>query len=322
MRLSSIDGLRALAVLAVVAHHASFLPWALGTRGVDLFFVISGLCLSLPFLRERRTVPLTRFWAGRFWRIAPPYWVALLLFGLLSLTAFGLPTSVVPASPGEFWQDAVFFTSSSPAYNASFWTLGFEARWYVLFPVVLALYLRSRWGFGALMLASYALYATPYRVPDAGVLPCFMFGIVAADIYLHEKLHRPLCSPWVGVAAVALVGCAAFFDKTTDHGDPLWHLAAFAVVLAGLGTASKVASWKPLVFIGTASYSIYLVHQPLIIWLASIHVPVAPAALLSILAGIAFWKCVEVPGLKLRDFALRRDSKPLLEAKAAAAPNA
>jgi peptidoglycan/LPS O-acetylase OafA/YrhL len=322
MRLSSIDGLRALAVLAVVAHHASFRPWALGTRGVDLFFVISGLCLSLPFLRERKNVPLTRFWAGRFWRIAPPYWVALLLFALLSLTAFGLPTSSVPASRGEFWQDALFFTSESPAYNSSFWTLGFEAHWYVLFPAVLALYLRSRWGFAALMLASYVWYATPYRIPDAGLLPCFMLGIVAADLYLHDNLHKPLSSPWVGVAAVALVGCAAFFDKTSDHGDPLWHLAAFAVVLAGLGTAARAASWKPLAFIGVASYSIYLVHQPLIAWLVNVHVPVAPAAVVSILAGIAFWKCVEVPGLKLRDLALHRAPQARLDARPAATPNA
>src|SRR5271163_4433651 len=92
----SIDGLRAVAVLGVIAYHANFLPGSVGARGVDLFFVISGLCLSLPVLRRAGDFQRTRFWINRCWRIVPPYWAALALFALLSLTAFGLPSALAP----------------------------------------------------------------------------------------------------------------------------------------------------------------------------------------------------------------------------------
>jgi exopolysaccharide production protein ExoZ len=296
VRIAAIDGLRAIAVLAVLGHHVGLLPWAIGTRGVDIFFVISGLCLSLPALREGKGLRPMRFWIARFWRIVPPYWVALAVFGALSLTAFAVPAALSAPKPFEFLEDGVFFTSLAPAYNPSFWTLGYEARWYVFFPFILALYLKNRFAFFAMMAGFYVCYASPFRIPDAGILPCFMLGIVAADLYLRGLATSRL----VIAAAVGLVILAAVFVRSTEHGDPLWHLAAFCVVLAGLGAASKAMSWKPLVFIGGASYSIYLVHQPFVAWMFAHHVGRIPAALVAIGLGVVFWRLVEVPSLAMR----------------------
>lgn len=280
----------------MIAHHVKLLPWSVGTRGVDLFFVISGLCLSLPVLRRGANVRAVPFLIGRFWRIVPPYWAALALFGALSLTAFSVPSSLWPPRPFEFLEDGVFFTNMAPAYNPSFWTLAFEARWYLLFPVVLALYLKNRVAFFAVMAGLYGWYATPYRVPDAGALPCFMLGIVAADLYLRGMLRSRL----IVVGAVGLVILAAAVDRSSERGDPLWHVTAFCVVLAGLGAASKALSWRPLVFIGGASYSIYLVHQPFVAWLLAHHVAPVLSTAIAIALGIAFWRLVEVPSLALR----------------------
>lgn len=292
----SIDGLRAVAVLGVIAYHAKFLPGSIGARGVDLFFVISGLCLSLPVLRSGENLQRSRFWVKRFWRIVPPYWVALAIFAALSLTAFGVPTQMTAARPFEFLKEALFFTGFTPLYNGSFWTLEFEAHWYIFFPFILALFVKSRALFLVLLLGLYLWYLSPVRVPDAGMLPCFMLGILAADLYLRGMTRPKIV---LALAAVFLTLAIVFRTESNDHGDPLWHLAAFCVVLAGLGAASRVFSWAPLAFIGVASYSIYLVHGPVLSWAYdTLHLPMVVAALLSLGAGIGFWALVERPMAK------------------------
>jgi exopolysaccharide production protein ExoZ len=277
----------------VIAYHANFLPGSIGARGVDLFFVISGLCLSLPVLRAGRSLERSRFWVNRFWRIVPPYWVALAIFAALSVTAFGLPSAQTPKRSFELFQEALFLTGFNPAYNSSFWTLEFETHWYIFFPFILALFMKSRALFFALILGLYLWYLTPVRVPDAGMLPCFMLGIVAADLYLRGLIRSKL---WLAVAAATLALAIILRSASDDHGDPLWHAAAFFVVLAGLGAASKVLSWKPLAFIGVASYSIYLIHGPVLAWTHdTLHAPMILAALVSVAAGIAFWALIERP---------------------------
>lgn len=282
-----------MAVLGVVAYHANFLPGTIGARGVDLFFVISGLCLSLPVLRKGEELQRTRFWINRVWRIVPAYWVALLIFGVLSLTAFGLPSAETPKRSFEFLKEGLFFAGLTPAYNSSFWTLEFEAHWYVFFPFILALFMKSRALFFVLLIGLYLWYLSPIRVPDAGMLPCFMLGILAADLYLRGLTRSRML---LGLAALFLTLAIAFRGTSDDHGDPLWHIAAFCVVLAGLGVASKALSWAPLAFIGVASYSIYLVHGPILAWMHDkLGLPMIAAALASVVAGIAFWACVEHP---------------------------
>jgi peptidoglycan/LPS O-acetylase OafA/YrhL len=297
-RLGAIDGLRAVAVLAVVAHHSGLLPLGYGTRGVDLFFVISGFCLALPTLRrlqagESFSFDRRRYARGRLARIVPPYYAALGVFVILSFTPFGLPSVLQPAGRFEWLQDALFATSMSPAYNASFWTLGIEARWYVFFPIFLSLYVRSKTLFGAALLASYLLFAWHDELIDIGILPLCLLGIVAAHIYVAGKASSPL---FAGLAFVSLV-TAISIDPTAFHGHPIWHLAAFFTVVAGVGMLQNALAWRPLAALGIASYSIYLVHQPIVLWLLRYDLAKPLCAILAIGAGLGFWLAVEQPSL-------------------------
>lgn len=312
-----IDGLRAVAVLAVVCFHVvvgesvvrgRLLPGIeqIGTRGVDLFFVLSGFCLSLPYLRRARAtgvleIDYGEFLSRRFARIAPPYYVALAAFTLLASTPFGYPstwaTSVAAldnAGAREFVPDLAFMTTSLPVANTSFWTLGIEMRWYLVCPLLIALFWRSRVAFAAVMLATYALYyALPSHVLDAGTLPAFMLGIVAAHLTLAVRRIGVVAI----VAACALLTLAMLQQARTlqvDHGSPLWHLACFAVIVAARAELpARVLAWRPLVLTGGASYSIYLVHQPLIVWLGRHGVPWVVAGALATGIGIVFWALVE-----------------------------
>jgi hypothetical protein len=199
VRFREIDGLRGLAVLAVVTYHMSInasRPFALGARGVDLFFVISGLCLSLPSLTRLHAgkpfeFGLSRFALNRLWRIAPPYWVAIALFGLLSVTPFGVPSNGGSAHPLELAQDAsIFLTGLRPTYNPSFWTLGIEARWYLVFPAVLLVYTKSKLGFAAIAVIAYIWYNSPFRsLCSRPCSPCDL-GARGNRCVHHRRLRR------------------------------------------------------------------------------------------------------------------------------------
>jgi len=311
----AVEGLRAVAVLAVVSLHmvrvgyGSTAGWAAcGARGVDLFFAISGFCLAYPSLRTWRAgVPIeisyARFLARRIGRIGPPYWVALFLFALLALTPVGLPTaSTHPDAASalrELGLDAVFLTNRAPVFDSSFWTLGIEMRWYLLFPLLLWLYVRSRLGFFGVGVACYVSYFfTPFSVADAGTLPCFMLGVVAADLVIRRhpaiRYALPLALVTIGVAAWQQA-----HDDSSDLANPLWHAAAFfAVLTAGDERVARVLRFAPLAFVGVASYSIYLVHEPILESLGLAGLPVPIAALVSIASGLAFYECVERPMLR------------------------
>jgi peptidoglycan/LPS O-acetylase OafA/YrhL len=310
-----IDGVRAVAVLAVLGFHFAILSshsppaWALcGCRGIDLFFVVSGFCLSYPFLRKWRARGSLRidarsygsFLARRFSRIAPPYYCALTLFALLAVTPFRVPDApglvLAAATTGkEYLLDLLFLTSSSPVFNPSFWTLGVEARWYLLCPLLIGLFVRSRVLFAGAGLAMYALYFSAAGVADEGTLPCFMLGIVAADVILMKRRWRRFA--WIGASVFLAAGVIEqYHGHPTEHGDPVWHIACFFLVLtASTGVARRVFEWRPLCLIGLASYSIYLVHGPFMESLVEARVPALLAAAAALIIGCFAYYLVERP---------------------------
>jgi len=319
-----IDGLRAVAVLSVLAYH-SFLgdgrpqPERIVclARGVDLFFVISGFCLAFPMLIQKGgfrpdVSTYAAFQLRRFSRIAPPFYLALAIFALLSFTSFGFPGAAgigLDRHPvREFFTDLAFLMPPVPLYNSAFWTLGIEARWYLLCPLLVALYLRSRWVFFGLGAALYGVYfLTAYGIADMGTLPSFMAGIVAADVVLRGQRWRKYA--WMGAAAALALG---IHTSNGDHGDPIWHLAGFFLVVAGsTPVLSRVLTWRPLVAVGLASYSIYLYHAPFVTWLEQKGVTPVLAAVSAACIGWIAWAVLERP---LASNGFRRTLEALLTA--------
>src|SRR5579871_6461631 len=156
-RIAYVDGLRAVAVLLVVAHHVArhaphapaqvpFLSFEHvlldGSHGVDLFFVLSGFCLSYPFLQALReqgaaVFDLPRYFAKRVVRIVPPYYAVLSLF---AIAGFGMHRASAPA---DFLKQLFFLDWHTNFVNGSFWTLCVEFRWYFLFPLALLLWVKA-----------------------------------------------------------------------------------------------------------------------------------------------------------------------------------
>ena len=327
-RIAYIDGLRALAVGSVVAFHAakynpaiagdptSLLGLALrhGSHGVDLFFVLSGFCLSYPTLVRLHagaavTFDVARFAARRIVRITGPYYCAIVaLLGLaFALRAYGigLPQSMPQAgfSIGDVVWQALFFDHNVRFLNGSFWTLAVEFRWYFAFPLVLWLWTVSPRAFALVAIAALIAFTSGARVVDLLTLPAFMLGIVAAAVAVRRPAAARFAWPaLLGLVALGVATSGSDFAPWVWTTTPVWQLAAFALVVAAGATPrlTRLLSIRPLVAVGGASYGIYLVHEPAIALLerhsAFSGVLLAFAAMLGgVAAGLAFSWIAERP---------------------------
>ena len=156
----AIDGLRAFAVLAVIFYHMK-LNWAPGgLAGVTVFFVISGYLISGLLIAEHDNIgriSFARFWMRRVRRIIPA--VLLAIAGTVVLCALANPTLLDKARPdivpsllfyNNWWQivrDLSYFqAASAPSPLTHYWSLAIEEQFYIVWPLVLAVLLRSKMG--------------------------------------------------------------------------------------------------------------------------------------------------------------------------------
>jgi peptidoglycan/LPS O-acetylase OafA/YrhL len=302
-RLAGLDGLRGLAALYVVVYHiflrafpgypvdrAPFWAgwFAYGRFAVVVFIVLSGFSLALSPAREGWKLDgLASFARRRARRILPAYWAALVFslavaWLIVPQPGQGLPTAKSVLVNGLLVQNLV----GAPSPNRSFWSLAVEAQLYVLFPLLLLLV--RRWGAVAMVATVTLLVAAlgivgPHvsRVdtfviqspPDLAAL--FAVGILAAGIIQAGNTRRHW--PWhrLALAAAAPVIAAIWWQGTAWTNDNLlWvDLAlgpAVACLLAGLATGRparllRLLDARPMRKLGAASYSLYLIHAPIVV---------------------------------------------------------
>jgi peptidoglycan/LPS O-acetylase OafA/YrhL len=316
-RIAYVDGLRAIAVLSVVVYHAAELSarnsstfgdllLRQGCHGVELFFVISGFCLSYPFLAKLHqtgavTFDAAAFAVRRIVRIVPPYYVALcgcfILAFVLQEAHVPFPMSITAGSVSfkELLRQALFLDSNTHFANTSFWSLAVELRWYVLFPVALWLWVRSPRAFGVVAVAALMTFLTRAGSIDLLVLPAFMLGIVAAHVHISgHRLAR------FALPAVIPLGVLLFMQtpqKEWGFVSPVSEAVAFAFVIAAgeVPILTRLLSMKALTFVGAASYSIYLIHAPLMGVAEGFGMWAVCAPIFGVAAGIAFWYVAERP---------------------------
>jgi len=289
--LRSLQILRGLAALAVLAVHLSmltehalrlhgYLPrLTLGEAGVDLFFVISGFIMvyASAELFGRRHAPLS-FFARRFVRIVPLYWavsgavLAALLLGHADLAALDLSWPLIGASflfepyarpSGLTW----------PLLQVG-WTLNFEMFFYLVFAI--ALVSRRASAVAVVSLSFAALVAIRFSGADwpvwfeffsRPVILEFCFGMLIALGFAHGyRLPVPLA---VGLILAACAALLATITLEVGHWRVLvWGLPAAMIVASVLSFEGKATSGLvsgSFTLLGDASYSLYLVHLPVML---------------------------------------------------------
>jgi peptidoglycan/LPS O-acetylase OafA/YrhL len=268
----------------------------LGHYAVGAFIVLSGYCLMMPVSRDGA---LRGGWQGfytrRLSRILPTYYAAIVFCALVD--TFGHVGGHL--RPVDFVVHALLINNwlSNDAINGAFWFIATQAQLYVLFPLLV--WLRFRLGIAWATLALVAVSLSAFMIWH-DVLPwstcvhyvgLFALGMLVSEVvFSPEERWKPIKAhdAWGPLATAALLALTVISTVRFDDIMAWDRLVGCADLLVGVLTASllvvaarsastplrKALEWKPLVAIGTFSYSLYLTHGPILILVRN-HLPYA-----------------------------------------------
>ena len=329
-RIDWLDGVRAFAASYVVFHHIYLGlfpgfpenpgPWPLGwlmygQLAVVVFIVVSGFSLGMAPAQNNGFLKggAATFYRRRAWRILPPYWVALLFS--MAVSHFLLhepPGKEVNLRSllvhGFLLHDVV--PSNSP--NSAFWSIAVEAQIYLLFPIMLMLARARSAAFAAATVLAVVcvLHLVAQNVAPLSRLDhlslqlyaAFAFGVWAADeVYSPRPRFRNWPLTWIAFGVVAaLIGLVLAIGFPRFAASYFWIdiAAAFAAAIAFIGFVEgrsvlpKLLSARPVDFVGRFSYSLYLIHVP-IVGVLMFHPPIDnPILKYAAVAGVVFPVCL------------------------------
>lgn len=350
---ADIDGLRAVAVLAVVFYHVGFADFSGGFVGVDVFFVISGYLITNILVAEHaRTgqIDFVSFYERRVRRIVPALAatcaVTLIVAALLMAPEHlaGTAQSVVASLFGVanilFWTQSGYFDTAAdlkPLLHT--WSLGVEEQFYLLWPIVLLACLNTSRAvapfFLLIPLFVLSLAANYWAAPGFGGWPMltepladggsiifflmpfrvFEFAIGAALVWVNSSRWSNLTHEILLIVGLSFISWSVLTFSSDmlfpAHNALIPCAGAALVILGGRAKFTGLLLRNPLVAgIGLISYSLYLVHWPVIVFvryatLDPLNALSASGVLaLSVLLAICSYKFVEQPfrrpGSKLR----------------------
>ena len=328
-----IDGLRGIAVLAILLFHLGVPGAQGGFLGVDIFFVISGYLITGQISRQlkQHQFSLPNFYLRRARRLLPALFVTLmmtLIAGFLLLSPNDLSLLAKSVLATEFFYSNVYFWMTSGYFSdisqsnilLHTWSLALEEQFYLIWPLLVVGLLKGlptaglKWTMLSLLIAStIASSWAAFRVPEAAfyLLPFrfheFLIGGLAYLVGATQahRLNRIGSLGMTTAGAILLLGSFITINENTAFPG-LTSLAptvgtALLLLSSPMGPSRIILMSTPLRQIGLASYSIYLVHWPLIAFTQKLtEVPSGVTTGLtlftaSIILGYASYRLVESP---------------------------
>jgi peptidoglycan/LPS O-acetylase OafA/YrhL len=294
-----IDGLRAISVLAVMLYHAEFQVFSGGFIGVDVFFVISGYLITQMVLGdfERGSFSLSHFYERRVRRILPALLVMLaatvpLAYVFLSADPLADYSAALLgatwfSSNFVFWSEAGYFDRASefkPLLHT--WSLGVEEQFYLVFPALFWVLYKFKWLIPGLSLAVVISFLmAQFGLSSDAEWPFYMLvsrawelglGALLAVVLAHSRISeirvtRLLAELLVLSGSLAILVPVFIFSELTATPGPLLLVPTLgACLLIWLAPATsymrRLLSLKWLVGLGLISYSLYLWHQPVLVF--------------------------------------------------------
>ena len=310
---SNLDGLRGLLAMSVLLHHGACnltlirdgywdaggaFRWNIGNFAVGYFFMITGM---LFWRKACAGLDARAHFASRFRRIAPAFYLHAAI--VLVICLVWMPANAL-ADPGRLLADITRmalagFAGSFPVngidhslyLDGVWWTLAYEWQFYIALPLIAFFAVTSAWRKLAL-LALVLLYGQ-FIDPKGPLLVLFAMGAIAIELAGWTAVRRimsgkPAAAGTLAVLFYAMLVVAPGYGLSTT----LWLFPAFLAVACG-NTFFGILTARPLAAVGLVSYSLYLLHMPLIyfgIRLVNAFTPVGA------LAPGLYWALVSVIG--------------------------
>lgn len=331
--IKGLDGIRCLAVSSVLVAHffvasESIRNFHLGHFGVMAFFVLSGFLITRIILNQKNqgiriSVFLKNFYIRRALRIFPLFYLAIVSFSCFG-DGYGasLPWHLGYAS------NFLYATVGPTFLGSHFWSLAVEEQFYLLFPIFIFLMPKNRESIAIILLLCIGLFFRIYHwnlSPSRndmllhGNLDALALGALLAHALTNNQNIRNFIWCFIGIAFTA-ISSFVFLSTITGVHFTLLLLFTFIIWLISMRQSSfavKILDWKPIRYVGTISYGLYVWHQliwynidlaePLISWLDTFH-PIMKyghskrlcAITASFCLSISSWHLFEYPILKLK----------------------
>jgi peptidoglycan/LPS O-acetylase OafA/YrhL len=270
-----LDGLRALSILLVISIHTTDPLWAplKGNVGVTIFFVISGFIITTLLLREEDNhgrVRIGAFYARRAFRILPVYYLVLLAYIVL--------IGLLKVQPGadDLWKALPYFATyqndfahSDSGFSVT-WSLAIEEKFYLFWPLMFLPAVPRAWrwrvaAFLAVAVAPFALAPGNWTYP--AIYAPIIDGCLVALLMQSPKGYSALRPLTGGFVAAALLLAAAAQELLFEDSGNVHVVFALLVALAvpacltGPEWLRRGLRSRLMVYIGTRSYVLYLVHR-------------------------------------------------------------
>lgn len=304
MYFPEIDGIRFLAILLVVVFHthgyfanktANLYPGAAeshtwlhsllskGDRGVELFFVLSGFILCMPFahryINNGKEIKLGKYYLRRVTRLEPPYILAITGIFILQLVTHQYPELSLIQKMQHYFASLTYthglIYHHTPIITVVAWSLEIEIQFYLMAPIffkVLTLPALPRrvalLGFIAGMVLLQHFYMTPgLALTIYKFIQYFFVGILLADLYVSGVGTSLAKQMWVAPATlILLTGICVMPIKEDLYGQLLfpYMIGAFYLIVMRNDAIKSIFSYKFIPIIGGMCYTIYLLHYTII----------------------------------------------------------
>ena len=329
---ADIDGLRAIAVLAVVFFHSGFNIVSGGYVGVDVFFVISGFLITTIIVRElaEDTFSIAGFYERRMRRILPASIVTAavsLIVGYLVFETKDLGNLAHSAIANSLFLSNVFFYMQTGYFDAAAelkpllhtWSLSLEEQYYVVTPLLLMLIakvFRGRYLIFVVPIAVLSFIACVIGTYENQSLTFYMLTTRGWELLIGSilaiatipRIKNETAMHVLAAFGLALILFSMFvFDNETAFPGAYAAVPTIGAAIliytgrSGVTPVNRLLAMKPLVFVGLISYSLYLWHWPIIVFFKYLKgvtlgtVESVAMLLVMLVVSVASWRFVETP---------------------------
>lgn len=281
-----IDGLRGIAAFSVLMNHGAHtiitngiqpiyinftkytITGNMGSFGVQLFFCITGFLFFDKLIKSNNRFDWNKFFIARIKRLVPLYMLTSFIVSILAIILAGNSASINFVNFSSFLNffgfgflgTEIFIGGfNASGLNAVIWTLPYEWRFYLLFPLV-SIAIASR-KYGIIALAAVMILAARDFMTEFVLWPYFIVGAVGA--YISNRFKLKVNDKYFLFSIVSCISIILIICSTNNGYGQLRMVCVSILFIMIIITKPRVFRLKPLVYLGEASYSLYLLHLPL-----------------------------------------------------------